>query len=529
MYKVLIVDDEVLVRIGLKNTIDWESIGFTVVGEASNGEQGYAQFLKLSPDVVITDIKMPKQDGLWLTDKIHRDSKRTKILVLTCYDEFQYARTALKNGATDYMLKSEIVDDELIALMKKFREALDEEGGNATLSSTPEINLSAIKRSLLNDLIKMRFQFDEKLSKRFEDQHFKNVDTKYAFLTLEVKRAEAANSKTISETIMGLVVDLFNERGISYLLNGYTEEHLFLISHPDLSLTLMHRIATTIQNGVNQYFGIAVNILYTNAFPALNDLYSQYERLMARTDIFFYIPKNESLVENVEHIKVTPVKTGALKSLYTSKLVPLVGREDLTGATTLMDEIIGLHQSEHHSPQLLKLLMTQLISDLHSAYDFAFSSPEFSFSFSSFHDAITRTTHVDGLRDLIVPLLTELIRTLGAIRIHQSKHLVHRAINYVDHHYHEDISLDDVAKELNLSKQYVCSLFKKDTGQNLSTYINQVRIDHAKVLLQNPTNSHKEIYAQVGFSNQQYFTRVFKKITGMTTTEWLRENSTKSS
>ncbi|HSN67397.1 MAG TPA: AraC family transcriptional regulator, partial [Fusibacter sp.] len=86
--------------------------------------------------------------------------------------------------------------------------------------------------------------------------------------------------------------------------------------------------------------------------------------------------------------------------------------------------------------------------------------------------------------------------------------------------YDQNISLEDVARVINLSKQYVCSIFKKETGQNLSTYINQIRIDKAKQLLLNPANSNKDIYALVGYSNQQYFSRVFKKMTGMTTTEY---------
>lgn len=220
MYKVLIVDDEVLVRIGLKNTIDWESIGFTVVAEASNGEQGYAQYLKHEPDVVITDIKMPKKDGLWLTDKIHKLSKDVKILVLTCYDEFQFARTALKNGASDYMLKSEIVDEELVALMQKFKNELDEASDHRPARPQTITNQNAIKRSLLNDLIKVKFELDSKLLERFMAQGFKTEQTKYAFLYLQNKIKDNQSSKTISETTINLIIDHLNERGIVYLYNG---------------------------------------------------------------------------------------------------------------------------------------------------------------------------------------------------------------------------------------------------------------------------------------------------------------------
>ncbi len=520
MYKVLIVDDEVLVRIGLKNTIDWESIGFTVVGEASNGEQGYAQFLKLEPDVVITDIKMPKQDGLWLTDKIHKEDKHAKILVLTCYDEFHYARTALKNGASDYILKSEIVDEELIALMIKLKTSLDEENIKSPDSASKAANHNAIKRSLLNDLIKVKFTFDERMRFRFEEQHFELTETKYAFLYLENKIKDKINSKQISETTVNLIIDLLNERGISYLFNGYMDEHLFLLSSKDLTLTMLGRIASTIQNGVDQYFGTAINLLFTNAFSELEDLAVNHEKLLDRIEMFYYVPSEDMFVENTDHVKIVHANTQELKNTYTHKLIDLIGQEETTQTLACLEEVFALFQSKNYPPRMLKLFVTQLYGELYNVFQYVFDAPEIAFSYSGFHESVLKTTHVSELKDIAEALAKSIVQELKYIRQHQSKHLIKRAINFIDHNYDQNISLEDVAKVINLSKQYVCSIFKKETGQNLSTYINQIRIEKAKQLLLNPANSNKDIYALVGYSNQQYFSRVFKKMTGMTTTEY---------
>jgi two-component system response regulator YesN len=103
--------------------------------------------------------------------------------------------------------------------------------------------------------------------------------------------------------------------------------------------------------------------------------------------------------------------------------------------------------------------------------------------------------------------------------------LVNRAINYLNYHYDRKISLKDVARELHLSKHYLCSTFKKETGENMSLYINKLRIEKAKKLLLEPDNRVKEIYEEVGYSNQQYFSKVFKKITGMTIMEYRKRIS----
>lgn len=526
MYKVLIVDDEVLVRIGLKNTIDWEALGFSVVGEASNGEQGYTQFLKLEPDVVITDIKMPKQDGLWLTEQIHKSHKQTKILVLTCYDEFHYARTALKNGASDYILKSEIVDEELIELMKKLKVSLDESYAKNPKAPSNSQNQNAIKRSLLNDLIKVKFNFDERLKHRFEEQHFELHDTKYAFLYLENKINDKLNSKQISETTVNLIIDQLNERGIAFLFNGYMDEHLFLISAKDLSLTLLNRLCNTIQNGVVQYFGISINLIFSNAFESYEMLGESHDKLTERLEMLFYIPKDDVLIENVDHIKIVHANPQELKNRYTPKLIDWIGQENLEMTLACFEEIFAEFSTKHFPPRMLKLMITQIFGELYNVYQYVFDLQEISFSYSVFHESVLKTNHIDDLRVVTGKLLKLVIQELKYIRHNQAKHLIVRAINFIEHNYDQNISLDDVAKVINLSKPYVCNIFKKETGQNLSTYINQIRIDKAKQLLQNPANSNKDIYAMVGYSNQQYFSRVFKKMTGMTTTEY-KEKSIK--
>ena len=520
MYKVLIVDDEVLVRIGLKNTIDWESIGFTVVGEASNGEQGFAQFEALDPDVVITDIKMPKKDGLWLTEQIHKTNKHTKIVVLTCYDEFQYARTALKNGASDYMLKSEIIDDELVELMGKLKATLDESPNKPQNKSASLINQKAIKRALVNDLIKVKFNLDDRLSLRLNEQQMLKPDSKYAFIYLENDSSDHPNAKQISETTVNLVADQINEKGYSFLFNGYMDEHLFLHASPDLTLTQLNRIANSVENGVLQYFNLKLKLIYTSTIASYDQLGLQHDLLLKGKEQFFYISKSESYVENLDHIKWELVEPQKLKKTYVGEFIDWIGKEDASSAIKRIDELAQMFNQNQHPPKLLKLLVIQIIGELYSAYQYVFDNTELNFNFAAFHESILNTKHLDQLIVSTSELLSLIVHELKYIRRNQSKHLIKRAINFIDHNYDQNISLEDVAKVINLSKQYVCHIFKKETGQNLSHYINQVRIEKAKQLLLNPANSNKDIYSMVGFSNQQYFSRVFKKMTNMTTSEY---------
>lgn len=528
MYKVLIVDDEILVRIGLKNTIDWEHIGFTVIGEAANGEQGYAQFLELTPDVVITDIRMPKKDGLWLTEKIHKESKHTKILVLTCYDEFKYAQTALKNGATDYILKSEIVDDELVALMRTLKNDLDEQKQTqSTVEETP-YNKSALQRALLNDLIKMKCHIDPKLKARFEAQGFPLDTARYAFVYFKNTSGDTTgkrSQKQVSEAILNLVTSRLEETGIQYIFNGYVDEHWMLLASSTLSLTALHRIGESVQKAVTQYFDSALQWIFTDVFESTEDMGVVYECLRQHAEYLFYVPRDHSCVVNIGALTLNAVDTQELKKQYTSAFIDAIGREDLEGAGRALSTIIEQFRTHHHPPQTLKLFITQLLGEIYTVFQYVFDTPEVTFSYNGFYASILKTSHVDELEILIFELFKSIIQELGYIRDHQSRYVIKRAENFIEHNYTQSLSLEDIAKVLNLSKQYVCSLFKKETGQNLSTYINTMRIEKAKQLLLSPGYRTKDVYTMVGYANQQYFTRVFKKMTGMPPSEWQKRHT----
>ena len=105
MYKVLIVDDEILARAGIKALIDWEKYGFSVIGEASNGQIAFEKIKEMKPDIVITDIKMPVMNGIDLIRATKKISQEISFIVLSAYNDFEYVKEAMKEGAKDYILK----------------------------------------------------------------------------------------------------------------------------------------------------------------------------------------------------------------------------------------------------------------------------------------------------------------------------------------------------------------------------------------------------------------------------------------
>ena len=126
LYRIMLVDDEEEVRKAIIRKMDWESLGFMVVGDAENGEDALEKLEQLEPDVVITDIRMPYVDGLTLTARIREKYPSMKILIFSGYDDFEYAKQAIKLNVTEYILKP-VNGEELAVILKRIRDSLDEE------------------------------------------------------------------------------------------------------------------------------------------------------------------------------------------------------------------------------------------------------------------------------------------------------------------------------------------------------------------------------------------------------------------
>ncbi|MDF2942559.1 MAG: response regulator [Herbinix sp.] len=522
MYKVMIVDDEVLVRIGLKTTIDWEAYGFTIVSEASNGEQGYENYLKYKPDVIITDIKMPKQDGLWLVEKIRKENVEARILVLTCYDEFSYARRALKIGADDYILKSEVEDEELVKIMIAMKEKIDLQNKAKAIKDNSPFDLEELKRSIVSSLIKREFQVEERLLKSLKDLNFPTTETSFTFMSISVNHNKGIqmDMQQVSNAVMNILFEQLNYHEIAYIDGQLANRYLFFISSPNLKPSDIKNIFTFASNGAKQYFDISLNCVYSKIFNQVELAGNVYKEYSEKVQVLFYEMKHNNLFMQMDEIKFTEPNVFDLKKANNKNFIEAIGQENLEKVRQLNEEIGQYFERGNVSPAIVKIFYSNLIGDLFSSYGLFLSKRELFETHETYHYQIENSDHLVNIDKLLIDFATSLIDEIQNMRYTNSRFMINQALNFIEYHYSEDISLDDVAKELNLSKHYLCSAFKKETGENMSLYINNLRIEKAKQLLLESDFKIKEIFERVGYSNQQYFSKVFKKITGMTVIEY---------
>ncbi len=525
MYKVLIVDDEVLVRVGLKTTIDWEANGFTIVAEASNGEQGYEQYKKHMPDVIITDIKMPKKDGLWLIEQIRKENQLARILILTVHDDFSFARKALKVDVDDYILKSEIEDEELIAIMKSVKKNLDQQNSIRHADEKGLKSKNDFKRSIFADMVKDNFDPDAGLLDRCRRIEFPIENTKFAFMSIMINTNKSEADVTsglpnqMSQAGMNILLDLLAERMIEYIYMNQQSRHLMLLSSQALSEAELFRLLHSANNSVKQYFDCSLGAIYSDVFNELREAEKVYRDFSEKELILFY-KYGTRFLANVKEISFHEPNVFNLRKEHNKRFIEAIGVENADEAKGLIHELGGYFEQNKVNPKLAKIFYSNLMSDIFSYYGIFLENGEVFKTYEYYHSGVENAEYLQSIHQLLDDFIDKLINEIRQTRHSNSTVLVNRAINFIQYHYDEKISLDDVAEKLHLSKHYLCSVFKKATGENMSMYINKLRIEKAKNLLFKQNGMAKEIFEEVGYSNQQYFSKVFKRITGMTVMEY---------
>ncbi|MBA2132152.1 response regulator [Hydrogenispora sp. UU3] len=416
MYKVMIVDDEVLVRIGLKTTINWEDIGFTVAAEASNGEQGFEQYKKHHPDVLITDIKMPKRDGLWLIEEIRKENQDIKILVLTCYDEFSYARKALQLGADDYILKSEVEDEELISVMKKIKNKIDVLRRTKNSQLRMKSDRHDMKRSLLNDLIKSDFYVDEKIVERCAELDFTVDNTRFVWASIGIGEQAGQNNPKVNKmkhnAVLNIVYDQLQEKGLEYLYNHLRDNYLFLISAREMTAYRIQKIFELVSNAARQYFDLPLQIIYTDPFDELRERPDIYNDFIEKTGILFYSGPQHGLIQNTKEINFKDVNVFILKEQYSPSVIEYIGQGDFASLKELTYEIGHYFKDNKIKPMTVKIFYSTLAGDIFTSYGQLFEDNDDFLKYEDFHSGIVNLNRLEKVSkaffDFAVKVMDEL-------------------------------------------------------------------------------------------------------------------------
>lgn len=510
MTKVMIVDDEVLVRVGLKASIDWESYGLQLIGDYENGKQAYEFALKNCPDIIITDIVMPEMNGLDLIKELNKINNRIKFIILTSHEEFIYAQEAVKLGAADYMLKLSLDIDKLLKLLVDLKEECELYKDNVTLETSPGVNL--YQALLCEDSKEIKKKYKELMT-----------GTKYLLLLsvdghgLLPLEQQLDGNQFVINGIRNIISDLLQKEAYSdcsYISNG----EFFIVIKTEKQILYLYTIAQHIQKSLETYFNIDCTIIISNPFEDIFQFKTVIKRLQVGIEYRFYEGKKSLLIDQDTSIDVND----KLESEYWSvqnELRAAVELGNKTRAIGIINDIIHKAYELKLDPIYVRKVFIQIFLVLEKQLKAVADEVHDNDGRNVFY-LLNNLEYFEDIQHLIINLINNIIWYKDNIKPSIKKEII-ETIEYIRTNFSKDLKLEQLSRHCNMNSSYFSRLFKEKTGENISNFILRIRMEKAKVLLlEREERFMYEIANQVGYENFNNFSKLFKKYSGMTPKEF---------
>lgn len=467
-FSIILADDEQQILFGMKNGIDWESLGFSVVGTAQNGKEALELIEEYHPDLLISDIKMPFMDGLELSKIIHDNYINTKIILFSGWDDFEYARTAISYGVSQYLMKP-IDYDEMQKLLTNIHEELEKEYAE-------KLNRTRLENIYAESIPLLRQQFltqllTEPVTDEYYDSQIKNLKlnlnyTVFHIITVKIRTTD--------------LIDVLSELSIKETIKEALE-----------------KISSLYEFGI---IDKELPLLYQQALEALDyNVVIQEESYTYYNDILPLQKKEEDWNSEVDSIE---------------KIITRCSEEELKQAVITMLE--HLHSSHYNLSeyQIVVLEISFSLSRLYKKYQLT-SDKEFAGSKKMAVKILSLNTG-EELDNWLINYF-QLIRTLiEKKQVDNNVILAENAKKLVEERFQEpDLSVESICQELHVSSSYFSKIFKQETGSTFLNYLINRRMEAAKMLLDVTDYKSHVIGTMVGYPEPNYFSYVFKKHCGI--------------
>ena len=526
MYKVLLVDDEPLVRNDLRSLLDYRAYGFEICGEAQNAEKALDMIVEAPPDIAIIDVNMPGMNGVDLNRTIKERNPSVQTIMLSSYDDYDYVRDCLKNGSIDYLLKHRLDGETLLALLNK---AIREKQTTGAINSTRESGTTGddplpyrqeVIRQSIADLVKGKAgatcEFE---AGAFPHRLYPQAALYTAvvlqivpFLLLTESNTDVQTNRLVQQAVKLMQQSLgdIRERTATYVENGrIAVVFSFRERSEHAAVSEAARSMSSICHALEMFLNI--KSIYEvghlcGSLAKLAESYASAERAL-----------DKSIGMGTGSEKQEPHLTLSLDQQ--KQLLIAIERLDVSSVQRLINSVFEpLRSLPLHSHAV-----QTIVSEFLHIGDKAFKKKSLSFSGKAEWEGLSSRSEVSRLGSVVE--LEEWLQSLyGALlRLLKEQHNagtysrhVSHAIGFIMERYSSLVTLELTADFIGLNASYLSRIFKEETKSTFSEYVNRVRLDAARALLESGQYSIKQVSDQVGFSTHNYFFKVFKEATGMT-------------
>lgn len=524
--KAIIVDDEKHVREGLLLLAEWKKFDIDTVFEAEDGEEAIRLITLHRPEIIFTDMIMPKRDGISLLKWIHSSNLTSKTIVISGYDDFEYMRNAIHYKSFDYILKP--IDPEVL---------------NETLEkAVQEWNEQACSRKLLLEKYKV---FNE-VKPLYWDRLFSGILLKPQIpITVEDKINDEYSITLIKEqytiavipldqviikqfqgdldlaffTMSNICNELLRKDNIGVAFRNINKEHeLVLLFWKQSTITML---VEQVYYQFFQFTKVHCKIALGKQSGLLPEAYETAQHALMRHDLLhkkMIVTFKDVILQPLLHLLdysqefKWAIQSGSLEQVDTILQRIFKFFEDSTHCLTLEQLENWRNQFELLRRNWLKEY--EIPTSIHLYQGVNYWRDDGGFSYQKFKEEKKNEFH-------------DLLSTLSSVKYQKEKNNMQRIEEYLRTNYHEDINLQEIADRFYLSREYISRKFKQEFDETITDYLTRIRVEKARDLLENPHLKIYDVAYRVGYQNEKYFSKVFKKSTGQTPNEYRTSGNVK--
>lgn len=512
MHKLIIVDDEKIVRNGLRDTVNWRNYGFIVVGTARNGIEAVEIIKKKSPEVVLTDIKMPEMDGISLAKVIKDTYPEVKTVLLSAYNDFKYAQDALKYNVRAYLLKP-LKEIEIQEAFCALNEEINKE--NQLKKSNPYEREHILRNLISGSGIENMHKLTNILKNLNIFEH-----SRIAMCSVDIKKTDQPHD---------LIKDFILERACSYSaykelsIISYMNKLVIIITAPrligkedvqkillDFKQYIIKEIENNFPSEISCVFGVGniytgiekVQQSYSEALYAYNYKYFENNK-----DIIFFQGLHGNVINEANQKKLDSILDNLIDYIFHND------RNEIN--LHIRNYFEAINKRERFSIEEIRNKCMEIVF----AIDLKLREKKLdsiSFNKKELINRIKSIETYEGLVNWFEVKTLEVSEQIKSNTMDNTNWLIKNAKEYVNKHYNEKITLEDMARLCHTNPSYFSFRFKKVTGENFSDFVTRIKIEKSKDLLLYSEYKMTEIAEMVGFDDYSYFGKVFKKYQGMT-------------
>lgn len=514
MYTILVADDETIIREGIKVLFDYEALGFTICGEAADGEQTLEKIRALRPDVVLMDIRMPGMTGLEVIKKARAEGYQGKVIIISSYSDFKYAQEAIRQGVQYYITKP-IDEDELENVLRQFRERFEREllAKNASAHYRRRARTTILQELLLADTelspsgaAEMNLLADCYQVAIFEKYNRSVSDEPVDFPNL--LRINNQDSKAFDHVVLHNQ-DVLLLKGEASILKFRELLSRFENEKSPLQRSLLDRLFLSYGRPVSQLSQICV--CYREALHAgSRRFFCQREQHTLGYDA---LPPAQD---------TAPLLNKALLEEYSRRLLSYIQSFNRNMMAQTLKELQERLCHCSDSIEAIKLFLTDLHLQIKEQMRRLYPGSDIPFYTNA--QLIRAIDEACFLYEIIRFLAQRFEVMMSSIGTSSRDSVLDDILHYIDHNYAENITLENIAPLFGYNHSYLGKIFTKKMGQSFNSYVDHVRIEQAKKLLLTDDSKVYAIAERVGYRNVDYFHIKFKKYVGQSPAEFRKKN-----